>query len=73
MQPVLQPVPIFRRSLGDKCPRENCRRVLSVTRVEDFEILSCSCSYSCKQQSGEMKLAYAQQVFERTAQRRSQS
>lgn len=69
-QTALRPVPIFKASLGDACPR--CRRVMTVARQEDFEVLNCVCGHSCKQQTGEMKLEYAQQVLERTAQKRGQ-
>ena len=67
MGTALQPVAIFPTSLKDNCPR--CRKTMTATRCEDFEILSCVCQYSCKQQSGEMKLAFRQQVKERTAQK----
>lgn len=67
------PVPVFQHpSLGDACPRSSCGLKMSTAKVEDFEIVRCSCGYSCKQISGEMKLAYRTQVFERTAQRRSE-
>lgn len=68
MEPALRPIAIFPRSCGNNCPR--CRKAMSVTRSEDFELVNCPCGYSCKQQSGEMKLAYREQTLERTAQPR---
>lgn len=65
-QPVRQPVPIFRSSLGNNCPR--CRKAMTVRRHEDFEVLQCTCGYGCKQQSGEMKLQYRETELKRTAQ-----
>lgn len=70
MEPAIRPIAIFPRSLGNGCPR--CRKSMTVTRCEDFEILTCTCGHSCKQQSGEMKLQYREQFLERTAQPRRQ-
>ncbi len=71
IEPVLRPVAIFPRSTGNNCP--TCRKPMAVSRCEDFEVLQCNCGYSCRQQSGEMKLEWHSQMFERTAQQRSQA
>ncbi len=68
METARRPIAIFPRSLGDACPK--CRKPMTVTPCEDFEILTCTCGHSCKQQSGEMKLHWSFQVLERTAQKK---
>lgn len=65
----MKTVPVFTPpSLGLCCPRPKCGLQMTTTRIEDHALVACQCGYSVKEISGELKVAYRQALFVRTAQ-----
>jgi hypothetical protein len=49
-------------SLGDTCPRTFCGQQMITTPCDDFEVMSCTCGYTVKVISGELKARYAERL-----------